>query len=121
MFTGHDLHTSKLTTDTQVEILTLDRAKVRSAVAPLRELVRSVIETEFEVKNPLPTFPLFLSQIRAGQTGRDYSRAHVDFYSYQDTLIHFTAVLYLHSPALKGGKPITFGPTFISFILIYPK
>ena len=99
-----DLHSYKVTTDTQVEILTLDREKVRSAVKPLRALVRSLIETEFEVKNPVPTFPLVLSQIRAGQTERDYSRPHVDFYSYQDTLIHFTAVLYLDSSALTGGK-----------------
>ena len=91
--------------------MTLDREKARSAVRPLRTLVRSLIEMEFGVENPVPTFPLVLSQIRAGQTGRDYSKPHVDLYSYQDTLIHFTAVLYLNSPALKGGKTrIKLGP-----------
>ena len=99
-----DLHTSKLTSDDQVEMLRLDREKVRAAVRPLRRLIKSLMEAEFEVKDPVPTFPLLLSQIRAGETGRDYSRPHVDFYSYQETLIHFTAVLYLHSPALAGGK-----------------
>ena len=99
-----DLHTSKLTSDDQVEMLRLDREKVRAAVRPLRRLIKSLMEAEFDVKDPVPTFPLLLSQIRAGETPRDYSEPHVDFYSYQETLIHFTAVLYLHSPALTGGK-----------------
>ena len=104
VFTVIDLHTRKLTSADQVEMLGLAREKVRAAVNPLRRLIKSVLEAEFGVKNPLQTFPLLLSQIRAGETGREYSRPHVDFYSYQETLIHFTAVLYLHSPALSGGK-----------------
>ena len=104
VFTVIDLHTSKLTSDRQVEMLSLDREKVRAAVKPLRRLIKSLLEAELDVKDPVETFPLLLSQIRAGETGRDYSRPHVDLYSYQETLIHFTSVLYLPSPALAGGK-----------------
>ena len=95
-----------------MEVFTLDREKARTDLKPLRMLVRSLIETEFEVKEPRLTSPLVLSQIRPGQTGRNYSRPHVDLYSYQETLIHFTAVLYLHSTQLTGGNThIRLGPS----------
>ena len=117
VFTGLDFHSSKLTTDHKVEIFRLDREKVRSAVGALRTLVKSLIEAEFGVKDPMATFPLVLSQIRPGETERDYRRAHVDFYSYQETLIHFTAVLYLNSPGLTGGKfNKVSGTDFINYI-----
>ena len=47
------------------------------------------------------TFPLVVSMIRPGDTPVNYTSRHVDFYSYEDTLPHMTAVLYLTKGA--GG------------------
>ena len=100
-----------------MEIFKLDREEIKSAVGPLRMLVKSLIEAEFGVKDPMATLPLVLSQIRPGETERDYRRPHVDFYSYQETLIHFTAVLYLNSPGLTGGKTSIIFAAYIEHIL----
>ena len=104
VFTSLDLHTNKLLTDQDLRIIMLDRGKVQTAVKPLRKLINSIIEAEFGVKNIVPTFPLVLSSIREGRSVHDYTRAHVDLESYEETLIHFTSILYLRSQSLQGGE-----------------
>ena len=104
VFTCLDLHSNKLLTDQDIRIVNLDRDKIRAGLRPLRKLIKSRIEAEFGVRSIVPTFPLVVSSIREGRSVHDYSKPHVDLESYQDTLIHFTSILYLNSQSLEGGE-----------------
>ena len=103
VFTSLDLHTNTLVTDEEVKIINV-REEMKAALRPLRKLVKARIEEEFGVENILPTSPLLISLIRVGLGVHDYSRPHVDMDSYEETLIHFTSILYLNNQSLRGGE-----------------
>ena len=103
VFTSLDLHTNKLVTDEEVKIINV-REEMKAALRPLRKLVKARIEEEFGVENILPTSPLLISLIRVGRGVHDYTRPHVDMDSYEETLIHFTSILYLNNQSLRGGE-----------------
>ena len=103
VFTSLDLHTNKLVTDEEVKIINV-REEMKAALRPLRKLVKARIEEEFGVENILPTSPLLISLIRVGLGVHDYTRPHVDMDSYEETLIHFTSILYLNNQSLRGGE-----------------
>lgn len=103
VFTSLDLHTNTLVTDEEVKIINV-REEMKAALRPLRKLVKARIEEEFGVENILPTSPLLISLIRVGLGVHDYTRPHVDMDSYEETLIHFTSILYLNNQSLRGGE-----------------
>ena len=66
-------------------------------------MILQMIQSKSNVTNLLTTFPTVLSVIRPGITPVPYTESHVDLYSYKDTALHFTSILYLQG-ADAGGE-----------------
>ena len=75
----------------------------RAIVREIGDGVLQMIESKSNVTGLFTTFPTVLSVIRPGKTAVPYTESHVDLYSYKDTALHFTSILYLLG-ADTGGE-----------------
>jgi hypothetical protein len=78
--------------------------EVRRLAAQLAGMVGRGLERRYNVTGLLLTAPTVLSVIQPGHTPVPYTETHVDMYSYLDTALHLTAVLYLGPGPVVGGE-----------------
>ena len=77
--------------------------EAKDIVREVAEDIRLAIEAKSNVTGLATTFPAVLSVIRPGATPVPYTETHCDFYSYEDSALHFTSILYLRG-AEQGGE-----------------
>ena len=104
MFCSLDLASSQRVSDDVVSKLYGDGLlEAKDIVREVAEDIRLAIEAKSNVTGLATTFPAVLSVIRPGATPVPYTETHCDFYSYKDSALHFTSILYLQE-AEQGGE-----------------
>ena len=74
----------------------------RSIVREVAESILQMVEAKSNVTGLMTTFPTVVSVIRPGTTPVPYTESHVDLYSYKDSALHFTSILYLQGADIGG-------------------
>ncbi|XP_023332367.1 2-oxoglutarate and iron-dependent oxygenase domain-containing protein 3 [Eurytemora carolleeae] len=82
-----------------------DLEELRVQLNIVRNLLQDKVHETFGVNHVYPTQPLGLTLITGEVSSIEYWRPHVDILTYEDTLIHYSAVLYLSS----SGQDFTGG------------
>ena len=103
MFCSLDLASSLKVADGWVSKVTEEQlVEGRATVREVAGSVLQMVESKSNVTGLLTTFPTVLSVIRPGTTPVPYTESHVDLYSYKETALHFTSVLYLQGADIGG-------------------
>ena len=103
MFCSLDLASSLKVADGRVTKVAEERlVEGRSIVREVGESILQMIESKSNVTGLLTSFPTVLSVIRPGATSVPYTESHVDLYSYEDSALHFTSILYLQGADIGG-------------------
>ena len=103
MFCSLDLASSLKVADGRVSKVAGEQlVEGRAIVREVAGSVLQIVETKSNVTGLLTTFPTVLSVIRPGRTPVPYTESHVDLYSYKDSALHFTSILYLQGADVGG-------------------